>query len=108
MNGVKDIVVVGLGLIGGSIAKAIKQHTGHKVYGIDSDEGALLDACSCGAVDGKAGPKELAQADMVYLSVYPEGALAFMEKQGSKLKENCIVTDTCGVKAALCAGMERL
>lgn len=108
MSGGKEIVVVGLGLIGGSIAKAIRQHTEHRVYGIDSDEGALLDACSCGAVDGKAGPRELARADMVYLCVYPEGALAFMEKHGPELKENCVVTDTCGVKAALCADMERL
>lgn len=108
MSGVKDIVVVGLGLIGGSAAKAIKQHTGHKVYGIDTDEAALLDACSCGAIDGKAGPRELAQADMVYLCVYPEGALAFMEENGPKLKAGCVVTDACGVKAALCAGMEKL
>lgn len=45
MSAPKQIVIVGLGLIGGSIAKALKQHTGHKVYGIDQDEGALLDAC---------------------------------------------------------------
>lgn len=108
MTGGKDIVVVGLGLIGGSIAKALKQRTGHRVYGMDRDEGALLDACSCGAIDGKAGPEELKRADVVYLCVYPEGALAFMEGQGHLLKENCIVTDTCGVKTALCAGMAEL
>ncbi|MCI9115542.1 prephenate dehydrogenase [Acutalibacter sp. JLR.KK004] len=108
MSAGKDIVVVGLGLIGGSIAKALKQRTSHRVYGIDRDEGALLDACSCGAIDGKAGPAELARADVVYLCVYPQGALAFMEAHGSALKENCIVTDACGIKAAVCAGMEKL
>lgn len=108
MSGGKEIVVVGLGLIGGSIAKALKQHTGHKVTGIDLDEDVLLDACSCGAIDGKAGPRELAQADVVYLCVYPEQALEFMAEHGPQLKENCIVTDTCGVKTALCAGMEKL
>ncbi len=108
MSGIKDIVVVGLGLIGGSIAKALQLHTPHRVYGIDSSEDALLDACSCGAIAGKAGPEELAKADLVYLCVYPETALAFMEAHGGGLKENCVVTDTCGVKAALCAGMERL
>lgn len=108
MSAPKQIVIVGLGLIGGSIAKALKQHTGHKVYGIDQDEGALLDACSCGAIDGKAGPQELREADVVYLCVYPQGALAFMEEHGVGLKEGCIVTDTCGVKTHLCTGMERL
>lgn len=108
MNGGKIIVVVGLGLIGGSICKALKQHTGHRVYGLDQDEGALLDACSCGAIDGKAGPGELGDADVVYLCVYPEGALAFMEEHGGELKDGCVVTDTCGVKGYLCAGMEKL
>lgn len=108
MSGTKDIIVVGLGLIGGSIAKALKQHTGYRVYGIDTNEDALLDACACGAIDGKAGPEELARADVVYLCVYPQGALAFMEEHGSILKENCIVTDTCGIKAAVCMGMEKL
>ena len=102
------IVVVGLGLIGGSIAKALKQHTDHRVTGIDVDEGALLEACSCGAIDGKAGLEEMREADMVYLCVYPEAALAFVEQWGRELKENCIVTDACGIKTALCAGMEEL
>lgn len=108
MSEIREIVVVGLGVIGGSIAKALKQHTAHRVYGMDRDEAAVLDACSCGAIDGKAGPGELARADMVYLCVYPEGALSFMEEQGPKLKENCLVTDTCGVKTTVCAGMEKL
>lgn len=108
MSAPKQIVVVGLGLIGGSLAKSMKQHTDHTVYGIDTDEGSLLDALSCGAIDGKAGSRELREADMVYLCVYPKEALRFMEEQGPKLKENCIVTDTCGIKTALCAGMEKL
>ncbi len=108
MSGEKSVVVVGLGLIGGSVAKALKQRTACRVYGIDAMEDALLDALSCGAIDGKAGPRELREADMVYLCVYPEGALAFMEEHGPALKENCVVTDTCGVKSALCAGMEKL
>lgn len=108
MSGGKVVVVVGLGLIGGSIAKALKQRTGHKVYGVDTHEDSLLDACSCGAIDGKAGPGEIREADMVYLCVYPEAALAFMEEQGPGLKENCIVTDTCGVKAHFCEEMGKL
>ena len=48
------IVIVGLGLIGGSIAKALKQNTSHQVLGMDTDQDSLLDACSCGAIDGKA------------------------------------------------------
>lgn len=104
----KKIIIVGLGLIGGSIAKALKLNTEHVLLGMDSHEESLLDACSCGAIDGKAGPRDLSDADMVYLCVYPEGALEFAEKFGPRLKENCVLTDTCGIKGEICAGMERL
>ncbi len=102
------IILVGLGLIGGSVAKSLKQNTGHQVLGMDTDQDALLDACSCGAIDGKAAQEDLKTADLVYLCVYPEAALAFAREQGPLLPEGCVLTDACGVKAAVCAGMEEL
>ena len=102
------IIIVGLGLIGGSIAKALKQNTSHQVLGMDTNQDALLDACSCGAIDGKADSDDLRTADMVYLCVYPEAALAFAQEHGPSLKEGCVLTDTCGVKEELCAGMAGL
>ena len=102
------IVIVGLGLIGGSIAKALRQNTSHQVLGMDQNQDSLLDACSCGAIHGKAGSEDLKSADLVYLCVYPEAALEFAANFGPLLKENCILTDTCGIKSALCAGIEAL
>ena len=102
------IIIVGLGLIGGSIAKSLKQNTPHQVLGMDTDQDVLLDACSCGAIDGKAALGDLKTAGLVYLCVYPEAALAFAKEQGPLLPEGCVLTDACGVKAAVCAGMERL
>lgn len=57
-----EIIIVGLGLIGGSIAKALKQNTYHRVLGMDINEDVLLDACSCGAIDGKATVSDLERA----------------------------------------------
>ena len=108
MSSAKKIVIVGLGLIGGSIAKALKLYSAHHVLGMDTNEEVLLDACSCGAIDGKAGTEDLKTADLVYLCVYPNAALQFAETYGPLLKEGCILTDACGVKTELCAGMERL
>lgn len=102
------IIIAGLGIIGGSIAKALKQNTPHQVLGMDVNEDSLLDACSCGAIDGKAGMEDIRTADMVYLCVYPETALEFAREYGPLLKEGCVLTDTCGIKAAVCAGMEEL
>lgn len=102
------IIIVGLGVIGGSIAKALKQNTQHQVLGMDTNEDSLLDACSCGAIDGKASHEDLRSADMVYLCVYPDAALDFAKVHGPELKEGCVLTDTCGVKTAVCTGMDRL
>lgn len=104
----KKIVIVGLGLIGGSMAKALALNTDHLVLGMDQREESLLDALSCGAIAKKADAEDLAGADMVYLCVYPEGALAFAREWGPRLKEGCILTDTCGIKGEICAGMEEL
>lgn len=104
----KKIVVVGLGLIGGSVAKALKLNTDHIVLGMDTQEDTLLDACSCGAIDGKASPEDLRTADVVYLCIYPESALEFAKENGPALKEGCILTDACGIKGEICQGMERL
>lgn len=104
----KKIVVVGLGLIGGSVAKALKLNTDHIVLGVDTQEDTLLDACSCGAIDGKASPEDLRTADVVYLCIYPESALEFAKENGPMLKDGCILTDACGIKGEICQGMERL
>jgi prephenate dehydrogenase len=98
----KTIVIVGLGLIGGSLAKALKLYTDHQILGMDANEESLLDACSCGAVDGKATRSQIAQADMIYLCIYPKDAVKFVAEYGPHLKQDCIVTDTCGIKKYVC------
>lgn len=108
MNGPRKIVVVGLGLIGGSIAKALKLYSSHEVLGMDVNEEVLLDACSCGAIDGKAGTEDLKTADLVYLCVYPKAAVEFAKQFGPLLKEGCILTDTCGIKGEICTELKRL
>ena len=103
-----EIVIVGLGLIGGSIAKALKLNTPHRVLGMDISDDTLLDACSCGAIDGKATPSDLGKADLVDLYIYPEDILGFVRRYGKRLKPGCILTDACGIKGEICAAMEEL
>ena len=103
-----EIVIVGLGLIGGSLAEALKQNTSHRVLGMDVNDDVLLDACSCGAIDGKAALSDLERADVVYLCLYPEDILDFVRSYGSRLKPGCVLTDACGIKQEICAAMEEL
>ena len=103
-----NIVISGLGIIGGSYAKAIKKYTDHTVIGINRSEKPLKMALECGAID-KIGTKEdLKTADMLILGTFPMAAVEFIEKNGDYINKGCIVTDTCGIKGKICPEMVRL
>ena len=77
-----NIVVVGMGIIGGSYAKAIKKYTKNKVIGINRSEAPLKKAIECDAIDEIGTAESLSSADMVILCVYPMAAVEFIEKNG--------------------------
>lgn len=95
------IAVVGLGLIGGSIAKAIKRNTKHNCYAIDINADTIAQALSQEAIDGAITPDELSDMDMTIVSLYPEGIIKFVKDNASKFKKGSVVLDTCGIKTAI-------
>lgn len=97
-----NVGIVGLGLIGGSLARAIKENTNHTVYGFDKDKTASLAARLAGATDGELDEKALSVCDIVIISVYPGAAEEYIEENREKFKKGAIVTDTCGVKRKIC------
>lgn len=103
-----NIVVVGLGLIGGSIAKALKMNTGHKIYAFDTNEASMLDAVSSGVISGRASAAEIKDADIIYLCTYPDGAVDFVKKNMAGFKPSVIVVDSCGIKEFICSEIEKL
>lgn len=92
------IAVVGLGLIGGSIAKALSRKGNHEVIGFDMDEQVLLEAISLEAIKRKGRTEDLKTADVVYVCLYPKGTIDFIKSHQNVFGENTIVTDVCGVK----------
>lgn len=96
-----QIAVIGLGVIGGSIAKALKENTAHTVIGFDRDENVLLDALSLGAIDRTGSTAALAAADVVYVCLYPADVVRFAEENAARFKPHCIVTDVCGIKGGV-------
>ena len=102
------ITVVGLGLIVGSIAKALAESGNHEIYAIDIDEQVLLDAMSDGVIKNKATYKDLSNSDVVYLCMYPEGIVEFCEKHKNNFGKNTIVTDCCGIKTAVYSQLKKL
>ena len=102
------IAVVGLGIIGGSFAKAIKKYTNHYVIGLNRTKETLNRAFAEGAVD-EAGDKEsLKKADLVILCLYPAAAVEFTQKYGEYFKKGAVVTDSSGIKSEICPKMTAL
>lgn len=99
------IGVVGLGLIGGSLAKAIKYNTENTVLGYDIDLNVLLKAKLLGAVDGELTEDKIPECDMIVTGLYPQSTKDFINANAAKFKKGAIVVDTCGVKGYVCEDM---
>ena len=69
------IGIVGLGLIGGSMARAYSAG-GHAVLAYDKNENTMKEALAANAVCGKLCAENAADCDVIYLGVYPQAAIA--------------------------------
>ena len=89
--------IVGLGLIGGSFAKAYAAGT-HEVYALDTDEKVMDFAILSGAVKGRLTDEMLPDLDLILVCTYPEAAIAFMQEKGPLIGKKPVVIDSCGTK----------
>lgn len=99
--------VVGLGLIGGSLAKAYHA-AGHRVLAYDLDPSVTAFAQLAGAVDGALDAETVGQCELLLLAVYPGAAAAYLEEHAARLSETAVVIDCCGIKREICAAGFRL
>jgi len=99
------ITVVGLGLIGASMAMALRQLRPAKIWGIDIDPAIFAQAEQMGIIDqGFLDPAQvLPQSDLVVMAVYPELTLTFIREQMAHFKPGALITDTAGIKSRLMA-----
>ena len=96
-----NIGVVGLGLIGGSLAKSAKKNTKYKVFGYDIDKTVVNSAISEKSIDGELTEKSLSTCDYVFIPLYPEAVVDYVEKNAKNFKENAVVIDCAGVKRSV-------
>lgn len=102
-----NVAVVGLGLIGGSAAKAYKAG-GHKVFAYDVDDSILDFSMLSKTVDEKLTDKNLADCDLVIIATYPQSAIKFLEEKAPLFSKNSVVIDFCGTKKKVCEAGFRL
>lgn len=95
-----NIVVVGLGVIGGSFTMALKNAGFKDVYGIDINEESLRKAEDLGLIkEGfTKGEEILKSADLIIISLYPRLVKNFIEENKKNFKDGAVITDATGIK----------
>ena len=94
--------IVGLGLIGGSFAKAYHA-AGHQVLAFDTDQSVYDFAVLSGAVNGPLTDETLPECDLILIAVYPGAAVEYLKQHGAHIGKKPIVIDCCGTKRVVCA-----
>lgn len=97
------IAVIGLGIMGGSMAKGLRGFHGAEIVGCDSNPATRRAALECGAVGRvyeNAGDA-IDGADLVILCVYPDSIVPIIRENGKRFKRGAVITDICGVKSEI-------
>ena len=100
-----NVGIVGLGLIGGSMAKSIKARTGHTVFGIARSDETLMMARMCGAIDAPLTDETLPQCDLILIAIRPGAAIEWVRRHAELISKSAVVVDLCGVKRVVVDGI---
>lgn len=101
------ILVVGLGLIGGSVCKALKKYTSHYVVGCDINHDIEFSALRDVAID-KDFDGDLSGFDLIVLSLFPDAAEKYLRENIGKLDKSTLITDVCGIKGDFSARLKKI
>ena len=106
------IGIVGLGLIGGSVAKAYRAYSDalaleYEIYGCDTNVTILDFAKLDGTLDGELDASTVPLCDVIFVALYPVAAIEYMTHNAALFSKNGVVIDLCGTKTHVCrAGFE--
>ena len=93
--------ICGLGLIGGSMAKAYKE-AGHTVLAYDIDKATLGYAALNEIIDGELNDNTIAQCELILIALYPLQTIKYLEQIAPLISNRTVVIDLCGTKFSVC------
>ena len=96
------IGIIGLGLIGGSLAMSIRSHTEHTVFGYDINPEVMLRARAAEAIHDALDLSELSQCDIVLVALFPQLCADFIRDHAEDFSPRALVIDCAGVKRHVC------
>lgn len=97
-----NVGILGLGLIGGSLARAYAK-AGHTVYAAEQDASILDFATLAGVVNGALTEETIRSCDLILLAIFSGGSAAWLEDNAKFIQPAALVIDCCGVKEVICA-----
>lgn len=95
--------IVGLGLIGGSFALAVRARREDVLLVSDTDQGTLRQAFRLGLVDGLLDRRSLAEVDLLLIALYPAAAISWLRENADAIGKGATVVDCAGIKREICA-----
>ena len=93
--------ICGLGLIGGSMARAYTE-AGHTVLGYDRDSATLGYASLAGIISDTLDRDSIPLCDLIFVALYPDATIQYLEEIAPLVSKNGTVMDLCGTKEGVC------
>ena len=109
MNKNMKILIIGLGLIGGSYAEGLTKK-GYSVYAIDNNQKSIEYGIKNNLIiENKKEEKELINdSDLIILSLYPSDNVNWIKNNKEYFKDGLIITDVSGIKMAIVEEIQSL
>ena len=104
----KTVGIIGLGLIGGSLAKAFKKHTDHTILGFNRSVATCEKALEDESIDEIMTIDDLGRCDMVIVALYPEATINFVKDNIERFKKSAVIMDCSGTKRMVCSELSPL
>lgn len=101
------ILVVGLGLIGGSICKSLKKYTSHTVLGCDLNKDVEKSAVDDKSIDSVF-TGDFKELDLIIICLYPQAAEGYFRENAAEIDTHTLITDVCGIKGEFSERMRKI
>ena len=102
----KTATVIGLGLIGGSMALELRKRCGYNIWGIDTNTQNVEKAMSLGIIEKEADYKDIEKANLVIIAIPVDAIPAVVQKTLDYVGENTLVMDMGSVKENICLSIK--
>lgn len=96
-----NVGILGLGLIGGSLARAYAKN-GHTVYAAEKDNTIMEFAQLSGVVHGELNATTLPCCELILPAIYAGGSAKWLEENARFIRTDTLVIDCCGIKQEIC------